>query len=65
MGVLVLKCPATGEEFSTGILTDEETFNRLPNTATKTRCPHCGQVHRWWPKEARLLDGVDTGRRLA
>jgi hypothetical protein len=61
MGVLMVACPATGKEFSTGISTDEETFNSLPNIAIKAACPHCGRVHRWWPKEARLVDLVDPG----
>jgi hypothetical protein len=55
MGILMLNCPATGKEFSTGIFTDAKTFNNLPNMATKAACPHCGQEHRWCAKEARFL----------
>ena len=51
MGVLMVACPVTGKELSTGISTDEETYSILPNIATKATCPYCGQVHRWWPKE--------------
>lgn len=61
MGVLMVACPVTGKEFSTGISTDEETYSILPNIATKATCPYCGQVHRWWPKEGRLLEVVDPG----
>jgi hypothetical protein len=35
MGLLMLKCPITGREFSTGIFADEETFQHLPDTVTK------------------------------
>jgi hypothetical protein len=56
MGALMLKCPTTGREFSTGILADEETFKQLPDTVTKATCPHCGQLHSWWTREARLAD---------
>jgi hypothetical protein len=58
MGVLTLKCPATGLDFSTGINTDEATFKKLPNTVTKAACPHCGLTHSWWTREARLIEGT-------
>jgi hypothetical protein len=56
MGVLMLKCPQTSREFSTGIHIDEESYKRLPDTVTKAACPHCGQLHSWWTREARLSD---------
>jgi hypothetical protein len=59
MGVLMLKCRTTGREFSTGIYADEETFNRLPDTVAKAACPHCGRVHSWWTREARVSEGDD------
>ena len=59
MGMLMLKCRTTGREFSTGIYTDEETFQKLPNTVTKAACPHCGQLHGWWTREARVSEGND------
>jgi hypothetical protein len=65
MGVLMLMCPTTGREFSTGIFADEETFKTLPNTVTNAACPHCGQLHRWWANEARLADGDQLDRRSA
>jgi hypothetical protein len=58
MGVLMLTCPSTDREFSTGIMIDEDTFGKLPNVATKARCPHCSLTHTWWPREARLVDGI-------
>ena len=45
MGMLMLKCRTTGREFSTGIYADEESFRKLPDTVTKTLCPHCGLMH--------------------
>jgi hypothetical protein len=58
MGVLMLKCPTTGREFSTGIHVEEDSFKRLPDTVTKAHCPHCGLSHSWWTREARLADTV-------
>ena len=62
MGALMLTCPITGKEFSTGILADEDTFKQLPDTVTKAICPHCGQLHRWWTREARLADSYGERR---
>lgn len=56
MGVLVLRCSATGREFSTGIQADEESFKELADTLNKVTCPHCGKLHSWWTGEARLSD---------
>jgi hypothetical protein len=58
MGVLMLTCPATGQEFSTGIHVEEDSFKRLPDTVTKAQCPHCGALHSWWTREARLADRI-------
>jgi hypothetical protein len=39
MGVLLIKCPNTGREFSTGIQVDVETLARVPQELTHTHCP--------------------------
>ena len=52
MAVIMLTCPATGRDFSTGIHTDEDNFRKLPDTVTKATCPHCRQEHSWWTREA-------------
>jgi hypothetical protein len=64
MGALMLRCPTTGLEFSTGIFADEETFKKLPDTVTKSACPHCGRLHTWWTREARLSES-EPNQRLA
>lgn len=55
MGELMLKCPATGRDFSTDIHIDEDSFRKLPDVVTKARCPHCDLMHSWWTREARLV----------
>jgi hypothetical protein len=60
MGVLMLKCPTTGREFSTGIFAEEDTFKKLPNTVTKATCPHCSRLHSWWTRETRLAKSADA-----
>jgi len=62
MGALMLNCPTTGREFSTGINVDEETFKRLPDAATQAHCPYCGVMHDWWIREARWIDNIPSGQ---
>jgi hypothetical protein len=55
MGVLVIKCPVTGLEFSTGIDTNWDTLARMESHhAYKSHCPHCNSAHSWRPDEARV-----------
>jgi hypothetical protein len=63
MGALTLRCPSTGLEFSTGIFADEDTFKKLPDTVTKAACPHCGRLHNWSTREARLSENEPSAQR--
>ena len=45
MGVLVIKCPVSGREFSTGIQTDAKSLALMPNEVSQARCPHCLTRH--------------------
>jgi len=56
VGVLLIKCPVTGKEFSTGIETDERSFELIPNTVAQALCPHCGNDHAWSKFDARLSE---------
>ena len=58
MGVLLIRCPSTGREFSTGIHVEPETFSRLPQKPGNTRCPHCRSVHFWLPQEAKFMEAI-------
>ena len=58
MGVLLISCPTTGREFSTGIQLDEVTFRMLTNAASTACCPYCRQEHRWTPREAKFVDAI-------
>jgi hypothetical protein len=63
MGALMLRCPVTGLEFSTGIFADEDTFKKLPDTVAKAACPRCGGLHSWWTREARLFENEPSQLR--
>ena len=56
MGVIMVKCPNTGRELSTGVETDRGGFDRLPDLLTYSRCPLCRLEHGWWKHEAWLAD---------
>ncbi len=59
VGVLLIKCPVTGKEFSTGIETDRRSLELIPDTVARSPCPHCGHDHAWSKFDARLTeDGV-------
>jgi hypothetical protein len=56
MSVVVIRCPNTNQEISTGIEIEEREFFRLPDVLTFTYCSACGLEHAWWKREARLED---------
>jgi hypothetical protein len=58
MGVLLITCPATGKEFSTGIQVDQLTALSLPNVPAAARCPHCQTDHFWKPQDARYAEAI-------
>jgi hypothetical protein len=55
MGIIMIRCPATGREVSTGI----EVFatDQLPVVTAKMSCPSCGRVHEWTKHDAWLASG--------
>ena len=56
VSVIMVKCPNTGRELSTGIETDRAGFDRLPRLLTYSRCPLCRLEHAWWKREAWLAE---------
>ncbi|HLH90146.1 MAG TPA: hypothetical protein VKX28_16980 [Xanthobacteraceae bacterium] len=56
MGVLLITCPVTGKEFSTGIETDELSLDLIPDTVARSTCPHCGDEHPWSKLDVRLSE---------
>src|SRR5439155_27307650 len=58
MGVLLITCPVTGKEFSTGIQPDRKTSDALPKVTTRSRCPYCKTDHPWQPRDARYAEAI-------
>jgi hypothetical protein len=58
MGALLIKCPVTGREFSTGLQISATDVPMLPDALSQARCPHCTRNHKWRPSEARYADAL-------
>jgi hypothetical protein len=58
MSLIAIMCPVKGEFVSTGIETDEASFNLVPDIVTHSLCLACGQEHAWRKNDARLISGV-------
>jgi hypothetical protein len=52
VGVVMIICPKTGNEISTGMETDRSTFSYTPVFFGRTYCPVCRTHHEWFAKDA-------------
>ena len=52
MGVVMIKCPATGREIPTGMVADRRSFNAAPVFFARVQCPICIREHEWFAKDA-------------
>ena len=55
MGVVMIRCPRTGSEVSTGLEMDRATWNALPVVPSRMHCPACRAVHMWSKNHARFV----------
>ena len=53
-GVVMVRCPATSRELSTGVEMDAATFERLPDIRSRIKCPVCNLDHDWSTRDAWL-----------
>lgn len=58
MGVLLVRCPTTGREFSLGVNSDKASLGGLHAIVTTSICPHCAAEHAWRLEEARYVDAI-------
>ena len=63
MGIVMICCPATGHDVSTGIETPD--VDELPSVKAKMVCPACGRVHDWTRDDAWLADSGEHYRTAA
>lgn len=57
MSMIMIRCPETGSEISTGIECEDDDFKKLPFIITQISCPSCGCEHSWSKSDAWLNDG--------
>jgi hypothetical protein len=62
MGMLMLRCPMTDRNFSTGIKAND--FRLIPDIRSVARCPYCRQNHTWRPNDAWLTQSIAPSERL-
>ena len=63
MGILLVKCPATEKEFSTGINAKENNLIGLRALVITSTSPHCGAEHAWRIDEARCVSNMEKKSR--
>jgi hypothetical protein len=56
MGIVMIKCPHTGRDISTGIVADRASFNAAPVFFARVHCPMCRTEHEWFAKDAWVYD---------
>jgi hypothetical protein len=52
--IVMVRCPTTGCELSTGVEMDPATFECLPDILSQIKCPLCRLDHNWSTREAWL-----------
>jgi hypothetical protein len=56
MGVVMIKCPRTGEHIRTGMVADPRRFASTPVFFARVFCPICGVEHEWFAKDAWVCE---------
>jgi hypothetical protein len=59
MGMLMLRCPMTDRNFSTGIYAEKSRFKSMLDTERVVLCLQCGREHTWRPRDAWLVECVN------
>jgi hypothetical protein len=56
MGMLMIRCPKTGQAIFTGKYVEPAAFRSTPVFFSRTQCPLCYATHEWFAKEAWVRD---------
>jgi hypothetical protein len=65
LGQLMLRCPMTDRNFSTGIDTDRKSPKRIPYARIAVRCPYCRLENTLGPQDAPLGQSALLGKQIA
>jgi hypothetical protein len=56
MGDIMVKCPQTGRDITTGLRSDHASFRRTPVFYGRTLCPICRIEHDWFAGDAWVAE---------
>ena len=56
MSMLMIRCPKTGQEISTGREVEIAAFRSTPVFFGRTYCPLCRVTHEWFTQDAWVCD---------
>ena len=56
MGAVMVRCPQTGRDIPTGLVTDRESFASMPVFFARVNCPICRTEHEWFAKDAWVCE---------
>jgi hypothetical protein len=62
MSDILIYCPVTGQPVPTGLDTETVIFESLPNVEIPVKCPSCGEIHHWRPRDAWVAVAGDLTR---
>jgi hypothetical protein len=65
MGAVMVRCPETGRDIPTGLVTDRKSFDATPVFFGRVHCPICRAEHEWFAKEAWVCEAEPRPRRSA
>lgn len=54
MPEILIRCPLTKKQLSTGIALAEDVFAVADFNGQAVRCPHCAMMHSWTKRDAFL-----------
>ena len=62
MGAVMVRCPETGRDIPTGLVTDRKSFDATPVFFGRVHCPICRTEHEWFAKEAWVCEAEVSPR---
>jgi hypothetical protein len=65
VGTLMVRCPETGQDFASGIETDQLSLQLTPAFTGTIRCPLCSVDHTWSKIDAWVCDTPVVHKAIA
>lgn len=62
METIMIRCPNTGRDISTGLIMRNGEFSRSPVFFARVLCPICAEHHEWFAADAWARNANETRR---